>query len=92
MRTQVRPEIEVQRESFVASLAFVRLLSGMHELMSFQLGVVKELLVASWDWTREHSFTVGHLVLAIRSLVWEDFLAVFKHADVLLWRHRLLSL
>ena len=45
------PQIEVQRESFVASLTFVGLLSSMHELMSFELGVVKELLVASRDWT-----------------------------------------
>ena len=64
----------------------------MHELMSFELGVVKELLVASGNWTREHSLTMGHLVLAIRSLVWEDFLTVFDHADVRLRRHRCLSL
>ena len=86
------PQIEVQRESFVASLTFVGLLSSMHELMSFELGVVKELLVASGHWTREHSFTMSHLVFAIRSLIREDFLTVFDHANVRLQLNRLLCL
>ena len=59
------PQIEVQRKSFVADLAFVGLDSGVNELVSFELGVVKELLVASWERTCKHPFTMSNLVLSI---------------------------
>ena len=58
-------QIEVQREAFVADLTFVGLDSSVHELMSFELRIVKELLVASWERTCEHPFTMSNLVLSI---------------------------
>ena len=88
----MRPQIEVQREALVASLAFVRLLACVDELVPFELRIVKELLVAASDWTGKHPFTMGHLVFSVRSLVWEHLLAVFNHADVLLGLGRLLHL
>ena len=86
------PQIEVQREALVASLAFVGLFSCVDELVPFELRIVKELFAAARDWTGKHPFTMGHLVLSVRSLVWEDLLAVFNHADVLLGLGRLLHL
>ena len=61
----VCPQIEVQGEAFVADLTFVGFDSSVNELMSFELGVVKELLVASWERTCEHPFTMSNLVLSI---------------------------
>ena len=84
VRAQMRPQIEVQREALVASLAFVRLLACVDELVPFELRIVEELLVAASDRTGKHPFPMGHLVFAVRSLVWEHLLAVFNHADVLL--------
>ena len=60
MCSQVCPQIEVKGEAFSAERTFEGLLACMNELMSFELGVVKKLLVASSNGTYVLSLSMSH--------------------------------
>ena len=79
---QVGPQVEVKAESLVTDFALVGLFPCVDELVSFELGVVEELFLATFDGANKHAFTVGHLVLAERAVVGELFEAVLDVAFV----------
>ena len=62
----MRPQIEIQRESFVAERTLEGLLSCVDKLVPFELGVVKEALLAALDRANVLSFAMGHQMLPQR--------------------------
>ena len=63
MRPQVCPQIEIERESFVAKRALEGLLSCMYELMPLELGIVEKALLAALYRANVLSLTMSHQVL-----------------------------
>ena len=52
----------------------------MHQLMSLEFRIVKELFVAAFNGANEHAFAVCHLVLPEGAVIRELLLAVFNLA------------
>ena len=59
----MRSQVEVQRESFAAECTLEWLLSRVDKLMSLELGIVQEALLAALDWADVLSFTMRHQML-----------------------------
>lgn len=78
VRAQVGSQIEIEGEAFLAYVAFVRLLTRVHQLMTLELRVVEELLATACYWAGEHLLSMGQLMLPQGSNILKDFLTVFK--------------
>ena len=75
--SQVCPQVEIKGEGLPTELTSERLfplrsLYSVHQHVSTELGVVKELLAAALDRTGELSFSVCHGMLAQRPCISED--------------------
>ena len=66
-------KVEVQGEALVADVALVWFFACVDQLMSLELRVIQEPLVATLDLTNEHSFTMSHLMLPVAALIVEHF-------------------
>ena len=54
----------------------------MDKLVSFELRVVQEFLLAAFDWADKHALSVRHLMLSERAVIWELLEAIFNVALV----------
>ena len=77
-------QVEVQRKALLANVTFVRLLACMHQLVPFELRVIKELLTTPLMRAPVQPFAVRDEVLPVGHLVIEDLGAVFNLAHKLL--------
>lgn len=78
VRAQVGSQVEIEGEAFLAYVAFVRLLTRVHQLMTLELRVVEELLATACDWAGEHPLSMGQLMLPQGSNILKDLLTVLK--------------
>ena len=66
MSPQMCSQIEVKGEFLPTQLAFEGFFSCVHQLMSFKLGIIKEPLPATLNWTYVLPLTMGHKMLSER--------------------------
>lgn len=69
MSSEVRPEVEIEREAFVAKCTLERFFTGMHQLVAFEFRIVEEALITPINWTDVLPFTMGHKMLTKRRRV-----------------------
>lgn len=72
MRSQMGPQVEVERESLIAERTFERLLARVDQLMSLELRVVKESLVATLHRADVLTFAMSHKMLSEGRRVLEE--------------------
>jgi hypothetical protein len=84
VRSQVGAQVEVQREAFLADVAFVWLFTRVHQLVPFELRVIEELLATPLMRAPVQPLPVRHEVLSVGHLVVEDLRAVFNLTNKLL--------
>ena len=58
------PQVEIERESFVAERTLEWLFACMYELMPLELGIVKKALLAALYGANVLSLTMSHQMLA----------------------------
>ena len=75
MRSQMGPQVEVEREPLVAECTLERLLSRVDQLMSLEFRVVKESLFATLNWADVLAFAMSHQMLSEGRRVLEEFAA-----------------
>lgn len=75
-------QIEVERESLIANVALVRLLAGMHQLVSLQLRVVKKSLATSSHRANICPLSMRDLMFSVRTLITKFFGAFIDRAGV----------
>ena len=78
--SEMRPQVEVERESLSADLTLVGLLAGVDKLMPLQLRIVEEALAAALNRANVLLFGVRRLVLPEVGWVVKLLLAVFDRA------------
>ena len=85
VRPHVRAEVEVEGESLVAKITFVRFLAGVDQHVPLELGVVEEALATSVVGALEQLVAVDSIVFLQACSVMEDFATGLQRASKHLW-------